>query len=127
MEEILVAILQFLFEAIINIGSFLPIDSATSKRRELSYNAGTALGWLVVGGVFGGLSLLLLSHTMIHRPDARIANVVITPLCSGGFAFLRSALRSKKDPLVTPRDHFWFAFWFSLAFALVRFAYAGRS
>lgn len=126
MEELVAVLLQVLLELLIDIGLYWPWDSASSRRKrgEPKYNALTALVWAALGGVLGGLSLFVLPNLLIQNPTARIVNLFVTPLFAGIFGFLVSALRSRKHPAVTPKAHFWFAVWFSLAFSLVRFAYA---
>lgn len=129
MEEALVLLLQFLFELIINIFSYMPFDFLPTRqeRGKEAWPAKTSLVvFFLVGALLGWLSLLLFKHTLIGYSWIRIANVLVAPLISGFYAQLFSGLRKERYPDVLPREHFWQAFNFSLAFALVRFTYAVR-
>jgi hypothetical protein len=59
-------------------------------------------------------------------PALRIVNLVSAPVAS---AFISQAIarrRSRHNPFITPRNHFWQSFWFTLGIVAVRFAYAVR-
>src|SRR5262245_42933635 len=109
-EEFLMVLLQVLLELLIDLGLYWPSDSASSRttRGGPKYNALTAVVWAALGGVLGGFSLLFLPNLLIQDPTARVVNLFVTPVLAGVFGFLVSALRSRKYPAVTPKDHFWF-------------------
>ena len=130
MEEALVALLQFIFELLLNIISYVPFDFPVSRRRdtpEYAYGILPAIIWLILGGLAGGASLLIVRHTIIHHSWLRIANVGISPVVSGYVSRAIATVRAKRDPFVLPRNHFWYAFSFSFAYAIIRFTYASRA
>ncbi len=126
MEEILVAVVQFAFELIINIIGYFPFDWRSKHRSSMepASLAGRCLLWAMLGGAIGGLSLLLFQHSLIHLAWLRMLNLVASPLVSAYLSQAIAVARKKNNAHIHPRNHYWYAFWFSLAVATVRFVYA---
>lgn len=128
MEEILIVILQFLFEFALDVLGNLPFDWP-SRNRSTPEPENIFLRcflWFCGGCLLAGLSLIVFRHTLIAAPALRIANLVLAPLAS---AFLSAAIarqRALENPFIVPRNHFWQAFWFTLGLVAIRFAYATR-
>jgi len=128
MEDLIIAILQGLFEFLLEIFSYSPLDlpSFHRKSQESDTIAGKCFIWFLVGGGLACLSMFFLKHTWISHPTLRIANLVVAPLAS---AFISQAIarrRTRNNPFIIPRNHFWQAFWFTLGIVIIRFAYAVR-
>jgi predicted permease len=128
MEDLIIAVLQFLFEFTLEIFSYTPLDWPSRSRSlpESETIAGKCVFLFVVGCGLAWLSVLILKHTMISLSALRIANLVLAPITS---AFISQAIarhRSKRNRFINPRNHFWQAFWFTLGIVTVRFAYAVR-
>jgi hypothetical protein len=128
MEELIVAVLQFLFEFSLEVLSYGGLDwpSTSRSRLEPESVAGVCLFWFVAGCLLAWLSVLLLKHTFIRLPALRIGNLVLAPLTSAYIAQAIARRRSKRNSFIVPRNHFWQAFWFTLGLVTVRFAYAAR-
>lgn len=130
MEELLVVIVQFLIELLGNVLTSGLLDWPARQRHtpdpqaiwpvaQLYLLGGLALGWL--------LTHLWWPHTFIHWPSLRMLNLVAAPVAS---AYLAQALAQRRvltRPHICPRNHFWYAFWMALGFALSRLAFAVRS
>jgi hypothetical protein len=123
-EEILVAIIQFLFEAVAQsiwsfpFGFYPPDDSS----------AGAGRGWLIVAVFVGGLaagaaSIALVPHSYLHHAWLRVASLVVSPLLAGAIAWCLAEMRISYRPEVVPSRHFWYAFTFTMGLSLYRFAY----
>lgn len=129
MEEILIVILQFLFEFILNVLGNIPFDWP-SQNRTKPEPEGISLRcflWFCGGCALAGLSLLIVKHTMIDVAALRVVNLVFAPVSS---AFISQAIarrRARDNPFIIPRNHFWQAFWFTLGLVIIRFAYASRA
>jgi hypothetical protein len=128
MEDLLIAILQFLFEFLIEIFTWTPFDwpSRSRSRPETETLTGNCFLWFVVGCGLACISMLFLKHTWISMSALRIANLVLAPVAS---AFISQAIarrRSRHNKFIIPRNHFWQAFWFTLGIVTVRFAYVVR-
>ena len=128
MEDLLVAILQFLFEFAFDVLSNIPFDWP-SKNRRTPEPEGIALRcflWFCGGCLLAGISLLVVRHTIITFAALRLANLVLAPLASAYLSQGIARRRSVNNPFIVPRNHFWQAFWFTPGLVLVRFAYAFR-
>jgi hypothetical protein len=129
MEELIVVVFQFVAEFTINVLSHLPIDWPSKRRKTPERESLWLLCtlWLVAGGVLGGLSLLVFNYALLQPAWLRIANLLVSPVASAYLAQLVARRRAETNPLLIPRNHFWYGFWFSLGLAFVRFAYAARA
>lgn len=129
MEDFLVAVLQFLFEFALDVLSNLPFD-LPSRNRSTPEPQGTVLPrflWFCGGCALALGSLVVVKHTLIAVSAWRIANLVLAPLASAFLSKAISRRRTRTNPYIVPRNHFWQAFFFTLGLVLVRFAYASRT
>jgi hypothetical protein len=128
MEELLIIIIQFLFELILNVLINIPFDWPSRSRHtpEPDRIVGVCMLWFGGGCLLGGISLLVLKHTLIALAALRILNVVAAPLGSAYLSQSIASRRARDNPYIHPRNHFWQAFWFTLGLVLIRFAYASR-
>jgi hypothetical protein len=128
MEEIAAFLIQILIEVGIQFLGGLGFDLATTRYRADGTTEDGCSGpvlFAVLGGACGGLSLLAFPNLILPTLGLRVANLVLAPLAAGGLSYLVAANiwpAGKQHPV----RHFWRAFWFALAFGLVRFAYAHR-
>jgi hypothetical protein len=113
-------LLQFLFEAFADIGFDLFDKTVQSAPRPMLW----ALGCLLLGTLAGGISLLILPHSMIVTPSLRILNVIGTPVLVSSCMLVIGNWRAAKGREPVKLDRFSNAFCFAVAMALVRFAYA---
>lgn len=128
MEDFLIILLQFLFEFLFEVLLYWPIDLPFLNREtpdpERLYFRGFL--WWCAGCALAFVSLIIFQHTFIAFPALRIINLISAPIVSARLAKHLAAARAKSNPNIIPRNHFWQAFWFTLGFAAVRFAYASR-
>jgi hypothetical protein len=124
MEDFIIALLQGILEMLADALSYGPFDWPIERSsRTLT---GKCITLFIVGCGLAWISILILKYTWIHFSALRIANLAFAPLMS---AFISQAIarrRSKRNPSIIPRNHFWQAFWFTLGVVTVRFAYAVR-
>ena len=125
MEDLLIALLQAVFEFALEVLSNVPLGWPRGAEPRSLPRA--CFGWFVAGCVLGMVSVWLLRRTWIPFPSLRIANLVLAPLTSAYVAQSIARRRSTPYNLVVPRNHFWRSLWFTLGLVLVRFAYASRS
>jgi len=128
MEEILIAVIQFLFEFTLDVLSDIPFEWM-SKNRTTPEPEGIVMPcivWFFAGCLLAGISLLVVSHTVIAISGLRMTNLVLAPVASACLSQSIAAHRSKGNPYIVPSNHFWQAFWFTLGLTLIRFAYASR-
>jgi hypothetical protein len=113
-------LLQLLFEAFAEIGFDLFDKTAESTPRPVLW----AASFLLLGTLAGGISLLILPHSMITTPSLRVINVIGTPVLVSACMLVIGNWRAAKGREPVKLDRFSNAFCFAFAMALVRFAYA---
>lgn len=128
MEEIVVLILQVFFEAFFNAIISLPFEWLFSTR--YSDNVQNVKGclfpilFIVVGAGCGWVSLLILPNLLIAIPALRLVNFIFAPLMAGSMSVYLASWRQKEGKLEYGLFHFFNAFFFTLAFVGVRWAYS---
>lgn len=81
----------------------------------------SAIGFALSGALAGGISLLVLPHSLISNIAYRKANLIVTPLIAGGVMMLIGRQRDKRGSALGGLDRFGYAFIFALAMAVVPF------
>ena len=126
MEEILVLIVQFIIEVLLEFVVYLPFDLPLDRNRKTGARTGPGrIGiYILIGGVLGGLSVLIAPKFFIHSSAMRVVNLLVAPLVSGGLSYGLATWRRSRGAQTAPWTHLWTAFWFVLAFAAVRLVFA---
>ena len=114
--EILV---QIIFEALTAAGLHL----LRSSDREVVPGSTwkVALGYSLLGGIAGGLSLLHFPHSLMHTTHGRVACLVLAPVVSGLAMAIIGGWRRRRGQPVLGIDGFAYGYVFAFAMALVRF------
>lgn len=112
-------ILQVLGEALLELG----FHSFVEPFRKPPSPWLAALGYMLFGTIFGGLSLAAFPNNFVPAPW-RIANLIATPLAVGGVMAAMGAWRARRGQPVLLIDKFAYGYLFALALALVRFFFA---
>jgi len=127
-EELLIVVVQFLAELLLEVVIYLPFDLPLSRDEKTGERTGW--GWhfvyLVVGGLVGGLSLFFAPRHLISSAALRLTNFVVAPIAAAGVSWGLTAWRRSRGAATCPQTHLWTAFWFVLAFGGVRLAYAAH-
>jgi len=113
-------LLQAFGEALLEIG--LHTLAEPFRRAPNPWQA--ALGYLLLGALLGGVSLLLFPHYLVP-PPWRIANLFLTPFAVGGLMVLMGHWRARHGEAVLRINRFVYGFLFAAALAVVRYAFAG--
>jgi len=124
MEDLLIVILQCVFEFLLEIFFYSPLDWLPWDWPKGLF--GKCLGCFIIGCSLAGLSVLLFKYTWISHPVLRMANLVFAPVASAFIAQALARHRSEMSRPIIPRNSFWQAFWFTFGVVLVRFIYATR-
>lgn len=126
MEEVLVVLIQFLFEVVFNAIVSQPF-SWFMGWREVEGDGPSCLVpvvFMIVGGVVAWLSLLILPKLLIPLVFLRVINLIFAPVFAGGLSAYLATLRDKQATRVQVRRQFMNTFLFTLAFVAVRWAYS---
>jgi hypothetical protein len=119
-------VLNLIFEALAELG-FEAIKEAIRAARPGSVAQQpnrwfAAIGYILIGAIFGLISLWPLPHGFATHLWLRIANLIITP-CVAGWAMVQLGqwrLRRNQPPILLHR--FLYGYLFALSFAAVRLA-----
>jgi hypothetical protein len=127
LEELIAIAVQFTVEV---VGSaFISWPFGFNIRRPTQPESSSVLLYVllaIAGGMLGWVSAYLLPFRLLPYSWLRVLNIVVAPVVGGFTALVIAAYRSRSNVLIEPRVHFWNAFWFALAFALLRIAYLSR-
>ncbi len=113
-------LLQIFFELFVEFGFHSLADTVRKPRHPVL----SAIGFILLGAIAGGISLWLFPTSVIKNPDFRMLNLFITPVLVGGVMMLIGKIRSKKGQNLVRLDRFGYAFVFAFSMALIRFIWA---
>jgi len=82
-----------------------------------------ALGYLVLGVAYGGLSVILLPHPLIHPTRFHGASLVISPIITGLIMAQIGLVRRRNDKDVLRVESFGYGFTLALGVAIIRFLF----
>jgi hypothetical protein len=125
MEDLIIAILQGIFEFLMEVFGYSPIDWLFPNEWPKSL-IGKCVAWFIIGCGLACVSMLFLNRTWISHPVLRILNLISAPFISAIISQAIARRRNQNNPDIIPRNHFWQAFWFTLGIVTVRFTYAVR-
>lgn len=137
MDEILLGLLEILaelfFEAVFEfVLEFLTLIllrgiAAVFDTSEFKNPLLACIGYVFLGGVVGGISLLFFPHTLVHPSRVPGVSVIISPVLAGlGMSFVGSVHR-KRNKKVMRIESFGYGFAFAFGMALVRFLFVTRA
>lgn len=113
-------LVQVIGEALVELG----LHSLAEPFRRPPNPWLASIGYAIFGAIFGGLSLLLVSHHFLHNGPLRLVNLVLTPIAVGAVMGAMGAWRARKGEPLLRINRFFYGYLFALCFALVRFAWA---
>src|SRR3984893_8693123 len=106
------------FGALIWRGVAAVFDSSEFKNPSLA-----CIGYVLLGGVASGLSLLFFPHPLVHPSRVPGLSVIISPVLAGlGMSWVGSTLR-KRNKKAMQIESFGYGFAFAFGMALVRFSF----
>ncbi|NZA27699.1 hypothetical protein H0E84_15060 [Luteimonas sp. SJ-92] len=109
-------LIQFVLEGLVEVGAH-----AFKRDRAPVHPALAVTGYVILGGLLGWLSFLVLPQQLISHPYAAVANLVVTPIAVGLALGAIGAWRAKRGSGLVRLDKFAYGYAFALAFALARF------
>ena len=118
-EALFEASLQIVLEILVELGLRRGANAAAQPTNPWL----AAFGYVVLGAIAGGLSLLIFPAMLLTTPAARFANLLLTPLAAGAVMVGIGWWRVRKQHRVIRLDRFVYAYLFALAMAIVRVAF----
>jgi len=132
LAELLIVLVQFICEALLQIVGELLTELGCNALREVFRPSNppqrglVLVGYSIIGAALGALSLLGFPKHFAAGMPLRLATLALAPIASALAVLpVLPPLRRSAEPGDIWR-RFWNAYAFSLTFALIRFAYAGR-
>ncbi len=113
--------IQFIFEAIISLIS-RSIRNAVEESKIVSPVLAAAV-YLLLGFVFGGISVFAFPHPLIHPSKIHGISLLVSPVLTGLVMAQVGLLRQRKDQRAVRIESFWYGFTFALGMALLRFLF----
>jgi len=83
-----------------------------------------SIGYVFLGGVTGGLSLLFFPHRLFHPSRIPGLSVVISPVLAGGGMWMVGTALRKRNKKAMQIESFGYGFAFALGMAMARFLFA---
>ena len=131
MDELLLAILYALGELILEaLGELVAeacVAAVTRIFRDLASDieamhlVPAAIGYLLLGGLFGSVSVLLYPHWLFHPSRFHGISLLISPLLTGIVMWQVGGILRRREKQTVPIESFGCGFIFALGWALVRF------
>ncbi len=131
--EIAVAIVQFLFEMLLQIVFEIFAELGLHAVKEAVKPSTppqpwlAAFGYVLLGALLGWVSLWPFPHRRTASLGLQLASLIASPVIAGGAMVLVGRWRTRRHQQQLLLHRFWFGFLFALAFALVRFAYGATN
>lgn len=129
--ELLVGLLQLAGELLLNL-LFEAVAECGVEALRHTFNPGekthpvvASIGYVLLGAICAGLSLLAINHSLVAHRWLRIANLFVTP-CLAGWAMVELGRRRlRRNQPTVMKYRFLYGYLFALAFALTRFYTTG--
>lgn len=115
---------EFLFQILLEALAEAGLHALSDPLRKPPNPWLAALGYLLLGTLVGGVSVLVFPHNMVPVPW-RISNLLVTPVAAGVMMSALGAWRERRGQDRIRIDRFSYGYLFAFGLALVRF-YAGN-
>jgi len=117
--EILEALFGFLLGAVLDL--LLRAVREVFNTTEIESPGLARLGYVLLGGLSGGLSVFLFPHRIIHNPRMPGFSLVVSPVIVGLLMALTGSILRRRNKRVTRIESFGYGLAFGLGMALIRF------
>jgi hypothetical protein len=115
-------VIQLLFETVGEAGAHL-LGHLMGEPQRVRPEA-AALGYLLLGGAAGGLSLFPFPSPLVHPSRLHGISLLVAPAVTGLVMHTLGTIRRRYGGALVRLDTFTYAFLFALGMALVRFQWA---
>ncbi|CAN7405341.1 hypothetical protein LJR289_002481 [Pseudoduganella sp. LjRoot289] len=110
-------LIQLLGEALVELG----FHAIAEPFRKPPNPWLAAAGYLMLGAIVGGLSVLAVPAHLVSTHFLRMANLLLTPVAAGFCMAAAGAWRARRGQALLRIDRFAYGYLFALSFALMRF------
>ena len=112
MEELLVLLIQAVFELVVFIFTAFPIElfMYTWERDEDNRTSLKCFLLFLFGLALGGISVIVFPKSIISQPWLRVTTLLLAPVVAGLASKTLAEYVSRKKDDVWPKRHFWYSF-----------------
>lgn len=121
LEAVLQFVLELLLQLVFEVLAELGLRSLSEPFRKPPNPWVAALGYAIFGATAGGISLYVVSDSLIHGETWRWLNLIATPVLAGLAMAALGAWRGRRGQRAIRIDRFSYGYLFALCMALVRF------
>lgn len=114
-------VLQFVFESLSEVFAHLRQKDGPQQEPPSAMHA--MVGYALLGGICGGLSLWLFPSLFIKTQPARLVGLLVLPVAVAGALTVVGMWRARRGEDLVLLDRFRYAYVFALAMAAIRFAF----
>lgn len=120
------ALFEVLFEFVFQLIGELFFESITQRWSDgqRQHPIVAILGYGLLGGLIGALSVTFMPHHLIRDLTLRRVNLVVSPLLAGWFMMLVGSFRVQRGRERVRLDRFAYAALFAFGMALARYVFA---
>ena len=118
-EVIFEALFEFALEAAFDL--IFRAIAEVFEISELTNPLLACVGYVLLGGATGGVSLLLYPHPLFHPSRVHGISLLVSPVLTGLAMWQVGSLLRTKNKKVIRIESFWYGFTFAAGMALVRF------
>ncbi len=124
LEILLELLLELIFQVFGELLVELGLHAVAEPFRKQPSVWVAVLGYVLLGGIVGALSLWLMPQHLTRDGWPRLANLVVTPVIAGFAMTLMGLWRSRRGDPVLRIDRFAYGYLFALTVAVVRYNFA---
>ena len=118
-EVIFEALFEFALEAAFDL--IFRAIAEVFEISELTNPLLACVGYVLLGGATGGVSLLLYPHPLFHPSRVHGISLLVSPILTGLAMWQVGSLLRTKNKKVIRIESFWYGFTFAVGMAFVRF------
>jgi hypothetical protein len=120
-QAILEAFLEYVIGALVDV--ILRGTKEAFKTTAIENPVLACVGYVFLGAVLGGLSLLVFPHPLVHPSRIHGINVIVSPVIAGVMMSLTGAILRRREKRTTRLESFGYGFALAFGVVLVRFLF----
>ena len=125
MEIVFELLFEFLLQILFELAAELGLHSIDESRRRRPNPWLAAIGYSLIGGICGAISLAIFPDLFVTSESGRILNLIFSPILAGLLMMAMGAWRLSRGDDLVRIDKFAYGYLFALNIALVRFYFGG--
>lgn len=125
MELLFELLFELVLQVVLEVAAELGLRSVDESPRRSPNPWIAAIGYSIVGGICGAISLVIFPDLFVTSDTGRIINLIFTPMLAGLMMGAIGIWRLRRGDDLIRIDKFAYGYLFALNVALVRFYFGG--